>query len=255
MIDHGRFDEAIDYFSHLNAMAPQDDRVRVAFASAYVARSGLHVADFINFAESFQQRSVDQSATSKALLAAAIAVMKQRPDAPMDLTSYEPLIAQFLDQLAAFQDALTRIAAFPSVAPEREVDIAKAIEILTPIQPGNRGAHLYTGVLRLIQVKTQIVHRQFQPIMKLETKERCVVNLEVYEKLTARVLVISAQALEDFTQAFPSRAPKLQESKKSILAMANPLALNNSQEMKSSPWVSAAFESLLNSSPAWKCEP
>lgn len=254
LIDKGYSDQAINYFEDLKAEYPKEDAVKIALSSAYVSRSGLHIADFVPFVDSFQKIKYDKNENVKPLVSAALLILRQRQKPSEEDPSLEPTVTKFMEGLATLQETLTRIAAFPAVGKEKSGDLLLALENLDQVAATQKGAQLYAGILRLVLVKTKLTYREFVPVLKLQENKNCELDLVAYEQFLREVFQTSILACENFEKAYPSKAKRLQEVRVIMSGIVDPSDVDP-DGLKKSPWIPAVFEFLVtNSSDTWKCE-
>ncbi|MGE0631112.1 MAG: hypothetical protein AB7O96_01800 [Pseudobdellovibrionaceae bacterium] len=254
MIDRGYPDLAVQHFSRLITQYPNVDSVKISLASAYVARSGLHVADFAAFAQSFQGAQFDRKEEVKPLVQAALIILRQKQGDQEPDPLLEPMVTKFLENFVTLQEALRKLAIFPFVGLPQMNDLRAALDILATVNPENRGAQLYSGVMKLVLVKSRLVHRDLPPVLQMKSKDDCQLDLKAYEIFTKEIIGTAVSASDNFQKAFPSKALELEKAKGTLVAMLSPGDLNL-EDMNASTWAPAAVEAAMNSPGSeLKCE-
>lgn len=199
MMDQGRYDEAIQYFTELSQKDPHK-HVKLALASAYAGRAGVKIEQIYSFVAVKSLPSVTTIANSRGVEEGTVALM---------------------DTLARYSEQWNRI---PSIDTQKLADLQRALKVLeNDTEPGVR---LYAATLRVVVLKSSVTVG-LKNWQKTVSAKFCRDDLRAYFDWGVRILENVELLCEDLQAAFPqdekrykdiqNRVQRLQEDAGKIL--------------------------------------
>jgi hypothetical protein len=204
LIDEGKPTEAIDLLESYLKNADDTD-IRIALASAYVAKAGLPIQKFYQFAKSISEL---QPSASDFFESHSVVNRLSESASAADSSASEILMNRWVYAVEVFSVGVKVFDSLPDVAPEQEADLDQAISILEQIKAMTHGEVLYRALLRTVRLKNQLAHGRFLHDHLAKDGQTCLIDRKqlVYD---VQAVLANAKAITwDLAFAFP----RLQDS-------------------------------------------
>ncbi len=203
-ITNGNFNSAISTMTERLNHDPRDKRARLILASAYAARAGIFMKDFIAIGKivSEKQKQSDESWKNNQgrVYDEMLKLMSddQLKDAAETLARVDKTVYQVKEMVATFE-------MIPSIKSENIYDVQKAVNVLD-VEPNYRdGPSLYRGLLRLLLLRAQLDKNY-----GLTEFQKCKINFELAAAGFLRLQIEVKKLLQDFILGLqPDKVGKL----------------------------------------------
>lgn len=148
-VSEGQYALAIAIMKTKLESQPQDDRARVILSSAYAARAGVFLRDYLNY---FELLNKELSLFNQALRKAKI-----------EFQNVNPLQQENLQESKSLWEALQALrvlqkieSSLPRLVRSQEQDLARGLEALTPAKSLDQGEKIFRAFLRFLWIRSYI---------------------------------------------------------------------------------------------------
>ncbi|WP_413568340.1 hypothetical protein ACLWBD_12035 [Bdellovibrio sp. HCB117] len=175
LLDDGRTDEAVSYFTDLSAKDPHY-HVKLALASAYAARAGVKIEKIYSFV--------------------AVKEIPQIEIAHSKTTEPTTGLLNVLRQMSAHWEKVPELSSAP-----RE-DISRALQVLHDVT--EPGAALYSATLRIVYIKS-LVSEGLRNYLITTQGQVCTEELRPFFAWSLNILDVVKLLVKDVQKSFPER--------------------------------------------------